>query len=145
MTVKLLTEHHLEFLSLKGGCTGSFVSTVVKMPYGWKSHVMAHFIKKDKFRLVQQNKGQGFQILRVFAGKQFGVIRSMLRTSIERDRSYARKRDMWMKRTKWMRMSKYFLDDPHYFYDHPHLNHILLSVLYIKQNLLTFTSVRKLH
>ena len=22
MTVKLLTEHHLEFLSLKGGCTG---------------------------------------------------------------------------------------------------------------------------
>ena len=23
MTVKLLTEHHLEFLSLKGGCTGS--------------------------------------------------------------------------------------------------------------------------
>ena len=24
MIVKLLTEHHLEFLSLKGGCTGSF-------------------------------------------------------------------------------------------------------------------------
>ena len=24
MTVKLLIEHHLEFLSLKGGCTGSF-------------------------------------------------------------------------------------------------------------------------
>ena len=23
MSVKLLTEHHLEFLSLKGGCTGS--------------------------------------------------------------------------------------------------------------------------
>ena len=23
MTVKLLTEHHLEFLSFKGGCTGS--------------------------------------------------------------------------------------------------------------------------
>ena len=23
MTVKLLTEHHLDFLSLKGGCTGS--------------------------------------------------------------------------------------------------------------------------
>ena len=23
MTVKLLTKHHLEFLSLKGGCTGS--------------------------------------------------------------------------------------------------------------------------
>ena len=37
MTVKLLTEHHLEFLSLKGGCTGSFESALVKMPHGWKS------------------------------------------------------------------------------------------------------------
>ena len=27
MTVKLLTEHHLEFQSLKGGCTGSSEST----------------------------------------------------------------------------------------------------------------------
>ena len=27
MSVKLLTEHHLEFLSLKGGCTGSSEST----------------------------------------------------------------------------------------------------------------------
>ena len=27
MTVKLLTEHHLESLSLKGGCTGSSEST----------------------------------------------------------------------------------------------------------------------
>ena len=33
MTVKLLTEHHLEFLSLKGGCTGSSESTLVKMPH----------------------------------------------------------------------------------------------------------------
>ena len=30
MYVKLLTEHHLEFLSLKGGCTGSSESTLVK-------------------------------------------------------------------------------------------------------------------
>ena len=30
MNVRLLTEH-LEFLSLKGGCTGSSESTVVKM------------------------------------------------------------------------------------------------------------------
>ena len=28
MTVKLLTEHHLEFLSLKGGCTYSFRNTI---------------------------------------------------------------------------------------------------------------------
>ena len=30
MTVKLLAEQHLEFLSLKGGCTGSSESTLVK-------------------------------------------------------------------------------------------------------------------
>ena len=44
MIVKLLTEHHLEFLSLKGGCTGSSESTLVKMPHGWKSHVAAHMV-----------------------------------------------------------------------------------------------------
>ena len=43
MTVKLLTEHHLEFISLKGGCTGSSKSILVKMPHCWKSHVVAHF------------------------------------------------------------------------------------------------------
>ena len=44
MTIKLLTEHHLEFLSLKGDCTGSSESTLVKMPHCWKSHVTAYFI-----------------------------------------------------------------------------------------------------
>ena len=38
MSVNLLTEHHLEFLSLNGGCTGSPESTHVKMPHCWKSH-----------------------------------------------------------------------------------------------------------
>ena len=42
MSVKLLTEHHLEFLSLKGGCKGSSKSTFVKMPHCWKSHITAH-------------------------------------------------------------------------------------------------------
>ena len=40
MIVKQLNEHHLEFLSLKGGCIG--LSTLVKMPHCWKSHAMAH-------------------------------------------------------------------------------------------------------
>ena len=44
MRVKLLTEHHLEFLSLKGGSTGSSESTLVKMPHRWKSHVAAHLL-----------------------------------------------------------------------------------------------------
>ena len=43
MSDKLLTEHHLEFLSLKGGCRGSSESTHVKMLICWKSHVAAHY------------------------------------------------------------------------------------------------------
>ena len=44
MTLKLLTEHHLEFLSLKEGSTGSSESTLVKMPHCWKSHAMAQML-----------------------------------------------------------------------------------------------------
>ena len=40
MSVKLPTKHHLVFLSLKGACTGSSESTLVKMPHCWKSHVV---------------------------------------------------------------------------------------------------------
>ena len=42
MIVKLLTEHHLEFLSLNGGCRGSYESTLFKMSNCWKSHATAH-------------------------------------------------------------------------------------------------------
>ena len=44
MIDKLLVEHNLEFLSLKGGCTGSSESTRVKMPHCWKYHALAHII-----------------------------------------------------------------------------------------------------
>ena len=44
MSVKRLTEHHLEYLSLKGGCTGSSESTLVKIPHSWKLHVTAHLL-----------------------------------------------------------------------------------------------------
>ena len=40
MSVKLLTEHHLEFLSLKGGCTGSSESTL----HCWKSYDAAQIL-----------------------------------------------------------------------------------------------------
>ena len=40
MIVKLLTEHNLEFLSLKGGFRGSSESTHVIMPLCWKSHAL---------------------------------------------------------------------------------------------------------
>ena len=42
MSVKLLTDHNLKFLSLKGGCRGSSESTLVKMSNCRKSHVTAH-------------------------------------------------------------------------------------------------------
>ena len=41
MTVKLLNEQHLEFLSLKGDSTGSSEPTLLKIPQCWKSHVRA--------------------------------------------------------------------------------------------------------
>ena len=52
MIVKLLTEHHLEFLSLKGGCRGSSESTHVKMPHCWKAHALAHIL--DNLRMYGQ-------------------------------------------------------------------------------------------
>ena len=44
MSVKLLTEPNLEFLSLKVGNKGSSESTLVKMPHCWQSHVTAHLM-----------------------------------------------------------------------------------------------------
>ena len=46
MIVKLLTEHHLEFLSLKEGFRGSSKYTLVKMPHCWKSRVTAQLLMK---------------------------------------------------------------------------------------------------
>ena len=45
MNVKLLTEHCIEFLSLKEGCRGSSESTLVKMSHCWKSHATAHIVR----------------------------------------------------------------------------------------------------
>ena len=54
MIVKLLAEHYLGFLSLKGGCRGSPESKHVKMPHCWKSHVVAQFMLYYKFKLSQK-------------------------------------------------------------------------------------------
>ena len=42
--VKLLTEQHLEYLSLIEGCADSNESTLAKMPHSWKSLAVAHII-----------------------------------------------------------------------------------------------------
>ena len=49
MIVKLLTEHHLKFLSLKGGYRGSSESTLVKMSNCWKPHAVAHIFFRKMF------------------------------------------------------------------------------------------------
>ena len=51
MTVKLLTEQHLKFLSLKGGCTGLSESTQAKMPRCWKTHAVAHICHFSRIRI----------------------------------------------------------------------------------------------
>ena len=40
--IRLLTEHFSEFLSLKGGYTGSSVPTLVKLPHCLKSWLNIH-------------------------------------------------------------------------------------------------------
>ena len=53
MSVKLLTDHHFEILSLKGGCTDSSESILVEMPHCWKSHVAAQCLKHLEPVVVQ--------------------------------------------------------------------------------------------
>ena len=55
-SVKLLTEHHFEFLSLKGGYTASSECTLVKMPHCWKSHLAADSICVSIFLLQELYK-----------------------------------------------------------------------------------------
>ena len=52
MSVHLLTQQNLKFLSLKGGCTGSSESIHVKLPHCWKSHVAAHYVSLFKLCTV---------------------------------------------------------------------------------------------
>ena len=67
MIIKLLTEQQLEFLSLKGGCTGSSESTLVKMPHCWKSHVTSQLQPQNQklgmtvkvSKTQEQNCGEG--------------------------------------------------------------------------------------
>ena len=53
MIVQLLTEQHLQCLSLKRGCRGLSKSTHVKMPHCWKSHALAHnYVFLDRLGFV---------------------------------------------------------------------------------------------
>ena len=84
MTLTLLNEHHFEFLSLKGGCTGLSESTRVKMPHCWKSHITAHlhvlfyfqsyagkYVPAIGYKIHIENKSP-FSLLQNFAGIAIG-------------------------------------------------------------------------
>ena len=77
MIVKILTGHHLEFLSLKGGCTGSPESSLVKMPHCWKSHVAAQmlftylFYENDTICLQNDNLSSKQTVVRCVTGGDY--------------------------------------------------------------------------
>ena len=71
MSVELLTEHHLEFLSLKGGGTGLSESTLVKMPHCWKLRVAAHrkkLVKSSFHFFATQGGGEQNAVKPVLSG-----------------------------------------------------------------------------
>ena len=65
-----MTEHNLEFLSLKGGCTGSSESTLVKMPPCWKSRQGSIMI----LALFQPVMTYGYVLSSTKAKKKKGVV-----------------------------------------------------------------------
>ena len=69
MSVKLLTEHRLEFLSLKGGCTGSSESTLFKMPHCWKAHVATQF-------MIYWLRADAYDTLGTFISQRIGIIQT---------------------------------------------------------------------
>ena len=63
MSVKLLTEHRLEFVSLKGGCKGSSESTLVKRPHCVAAQFMIYWLRADAYdtlggTYISQRKGK---------------------------------------------------------------------------------------
>ena len=64
MIDRLLTEHHLEFLILKGGCSGTSESTHVKMPHCWKSHALAQMKYYMKLGALGSGIHQSFKTLK---------------------------------------------------------------------------------
>ena len=62
MRVKLLTNYHVDFLSLKRGCIGLSESMHVKMPHCWKSHVTAQILLTENICNIFELK-ESFDIL----------------------------------------------------------------------------------
>ena len=74
MTIKLLTEPHLEFLSFNGGCTGSSESTLVKMPHCWKSHTVDQLYYFCIFKIAEPWVGL-WSVIVAFTGQPYNAFR----------------------------------------------------------------------
>ena len=82
MTPRLLTEQHLEFLSLSGGCTGSSEFTLVKMTNCWKSHNMGgggggldRLIFKHAFSIRVVNSVDPDQMIMIYSVFEYKINR----------------------------------------------------------------------
>ena len=85
MSVKLLTEHLFEVLSLKGGCTGSSESTLVKMPHCWKSYAMAQLLYQVEFtKGLYAFQGQTWMFVWASMGSAILSQQNMLSSSMMR-------------------------------------------------------------
>ena len=80
MSVKLLNEHNMEFLSLTGDCRDSSESTLVKMSHCWKTNVTAQLVWKHNMEICKivffclyQNL-DFFRVLSFFHGVQNSVL-----------------------------------------------------------------------
>ena len=71
MNIKLLTEHYLEFLSLKGGCTGWFGSRLVKMSHCWKLHAAAHLLVAEGSKPVFSDRNSSVHTVRFLKNMLF--------------------------------------------------------------------------
>ena len=85
ISVKLLIEHHLEFLSLKEDCTRSPESRLVKMPHCWESQVTAHMFR-DRFlclidRRHYQGKHSAVLTIRSMQCQQYSCLQSLKQTT----------------------------------------------------------------
>ena len=78
MIVKLLSEHHLVFLSLTGGCRGSSEHALVKMSNCWKSHAAAHMVS-----IITQKRNRKIMISVMMAVLFSNDLRHVISNNVE--------------------------------------------------------------
>ena len=108
LIVKLLTEHSLEFLSLKRGCRGSPESTLVKMSNWWKSHALAQLLFLHqltygiRWKSIITQVNQQFNIYKLEQIKIIKETRPSLTIKTKKDTVWTTKRGSKTKTKIWV-------------------------------------------